>query len=84
MSITTDMKIMNRIVEGKEKLSVPAGTFDVFKITSDMNVSTKTVMKIGFDFQSVSYRAKDILWDIKTETYRKGKLMGTTVLSKLL
>lgn len=83
LTITTDMTITNRKVEGKEKLTVPAGTFDVFKVTSDMNVSTKTIMKIGFDFQSVSYRARDVLWDIKTETYRKGKLVGITVLSKL-
>lgn len=84
LNITTDMTIANRRVIGNETLTVPAGTFQVFKITSDMNVSTKTVMKVGFDFQSVSYRTNDILWDIKTETYRKGKLLSTSVLSKLL
>lgn len=84
MSITTDMTMTNRKVVGKETLTVPAGTFETYKITSDMNISTKTVMNIKFDFQTVSYRAKDVLWDIKSETYRKGKLIGSTVLSKTL
>ena len=84
MSVTTDMTMTNRKVVGKETLTVPAGTFDTFKITSDMNVNTKTVMSMGFDFQTVSYRADNVLWDVKTETYRKGKLIGKTLLSKVL
>lgn len=83
LNIVTDMTIANRKVAGKEKITVPAGTFDAFKVTSDMNIASKTVMKITMDFQTVSYRAPNVLWDVKTETYRKGKLMGTTELSKI-
>lgn len=83
MSVTMDAEFTNRKVEGKEQITVPAGSFDTFKISSDMNISMKTVMKMNFDFSSVSYRSPKILWDVKTETYRKGKLAGTTVLSKL-
>ncbi|TDB67880.1 TapB family protein [Arundinibacter roseus] len=83
MAIEVDMVMNNRKVEAKEKITVPAGTFDTHKITSDMNVSTKTIMKMAFDFQTVSYRANGVLWDVKTETYRKGKLISSTVLSKL-
>ncbi len=83
MTVEVDMVMNNRKVEAKEKITVPAGTFDTFKITSDMNIATKTIMKMAFDFQAVSYRAKGVLWDVKTETYRKGKLIGSTVLSKI-
>jgi hypothetical protein len=84
MNITTDMTMTNRKVVGKESVTVPAGTFEAYKITSDMNVNTKTVMNMGFEFETVSYRTNNILWDIKSETYRKGKLVGKTVLSKIL
>jgi len=83
MSMTTDMAITNRKVESKETITVPAGTFDTYKVSSDMNVTSKTVMKIGFDFNTVSYRSDKVLWDVKTETYRKGKLISTTELSKI-
>jgi len=83
MTVTMDADFTNRKVEGKEQITVPAGTFDVFKISSDMNISMKTVMKMSFDFSSISYRSPKVLWDIKTETYRKGKLSGSTVLSKI-
>lgn len=83
VAITTDMTITNRKVEGKETIKVPAGTFDTYRVSSDMNVSTKTIMKISLDFNTVSYRSDKVLWDIKTESYRKGKLMGVTELSKI-
>ena len=83
MTVTMDADFTNRKVESKEQITVPAGTFDVFKISSDMNINMKTVMKVSFDFSSVSYRSPKVLWDIKTETYRKGKLSGSTVLSKI-
>ncbi|MPR35480.1 TapB family protein [Salmonirosea aquatica] len=83
MAMTTDMAITNRKVEGKETVNVPAGTFDTYKVTSDMNVTSRTVVKIAFDFNTVSYRSDKVLWDIKTETYRKGKLISITELSKI-
>lgn len=83
MTLSYGMALKNRKVAGKESLSVPAGTFNVYKVTSDMTISNKTIVNLSFDFQTVSYRAPEVLWDIKTETYRKDKLMGYSVLSKL-
>ncbi len=84
ISMTFDTDFVNRRVESKESITVPAGTFEAYKITYDMNVNMKSVMKMNYEFNSVSYRSPKVLWDVKTETYRNGKLMGSTVLSKIL
>ena len=69
----------------KRTLSLsPPVAFDTFKISSDMNINMKSVVKMNMEFSAVSYRSPKVLWDIKTENYRKGKLIGTTVLSKIL
>lgn len=83
MTLTMDANFVNRKVVGKETITVPAGTFDAYKITTDMNMAVKSVIKMNLDFNTVSYRADKVLWDIKTETYRKGKLIGSTELSKI-
>ena len=83
MAVVFNMLIINRKVEGQEKITTPAGTYDTFKITSDMNMETKMGFGIKMEFQTVSYRAPGIIWDIKSETYRKGKLVGTTELVKI-
>jgi len=83
MSITTNILIFNRKVESLEKITVPAGTYDAYKITSDMTMESQMGLKIKLDLQTVSYRVPNILWDLKTESYRKGKLAGTTELIKI-
>ncbi len=84
ITMTFDTDIINRKVESKENITVPAGTFEAFKITYDMDINIKSVMKMNQEMSTISYRSPKVLWDIKTETYRKGKLMGSTVLSKIL
>jgi hypothetical protein len=76
----------NRTVEGKETVTVPAGTFECFKIKYQSTMQTKMVeisMNMPkFEFNVIEYVApgKGI---IKTETYNKnGKLIGYSVLSK--
>jgi hypothetical protein len=81
--ITFKMLIHNRSVGAQEKLTIPAGSFDAFKITSDMTMETLMGMNMKFEMNSVSYRAPGVIWDVKTETYRKGKLMGYSELSKI-
>ncbi len=81
--ITFDMNIINRKVAAQEKLKVGAGEFDAYKITSTNKMTTKTIANINLEFETVSYRAPGVLWDLKTETYRKGKLMATSELSKI-
>ena len=83
MTVIFNMLITNRKVESQEKVTTPAGTYDAYKITSDMNMETKMGFGIKMDLQTVSYRTPSIIWDIKSETYRKGKLMGTMELTKV-
>ncbi|GAB3927369.1 hypothetical protein GCM10028804_32410 [Larkinella terrae] len=80
-----DFKVVNRQVESKESLTTPAGTFSVYKINSEINMTNRAMgIPIRATFRSISYRASDVLFDIKTETYSKNdKLRSYTVLSKL-
>jgi hypothetical protein len=83
LPVIFSMLISNRKVQSQEKITTPAGTFDTYKITSDMNMQTKMGLGIKMELNAVSYRAPGVIWDVKTETYRKGKLMGTTELTKV-
>ncbi|REA57646.1 hypothetical protein DSL64_23185 [Dyadobacter luteus] len=83
LTMTMNMLISNRVVGEQEKLTIPAGTFDVHKVSSDMLMETQMGIKIKIDMQTISYRADGVLWDLKTETYRKGKLMASSVLTKI-
>ncbi|MFC5410965.1 hypothetical protein ACFPMF_16720 [Larkinella bovis] len=80
-----DFQVVNRAVEGQENLTTPAGQFSVSKINSEINMTNRAMgIPIRATFRSTSYRASQVLFDIKTETYNKnGKLKGYTVLSKL-
>jgi len=81
--VSFDMKMTDRKVVGRERIKVGAGEYDAFKITTKSKMTTKTVISVNVDFETVSYRAPGVIWDIKTETYRKGKLLGSTELSKI-
>lgn len=83
LAITFKMLIHNREITAQEKLTTPAGTFDTFKILADMTMETKMGMNMKFEMNTVSYRAPGVIWDVKTETYRKGKLMAYSELSKI-
>lgn len=83
LAIAINMLISNRKVESQEKLTIPAGTFDAYKISSDMTMETKMGLSGKMEFHTISYRAPGVLWDLKSETYRKGKLMATTELTKI-
>jgi hypothetical protein len=83
LAITFKMLIHNREITAQEKLTTPAGTFDTFKISADMTMETKMGMNMKFEMNTVSYRAPGVIWDVKTETYRKGKLMAYSELSKI-
>ena len=83
MDMTISMA--NRQVGGQESITVPAGTYNAWKITSDSEMKNR-VMGMGlpaFRMQTISYRTDDVLMDIRTETYRNGKLMGYIVLNKI-
>ena len=81
--VTFNMMISNRNVASKEKITVPAGTYDAFKISSDMNMEMAMGIPVKVSMQSISYRAPAVIWDLKTETYRKGKLVSYSELSSI-
>jgi hypothetical protein len=83
LGITFKMLIHNRTIQSEEKLTVPAGTYDAFKVTSDMTMETLMGMNMKFEINTVTYRTPGVLWDLKTESYRKGKLMGYSELAKI-
>lgn len=83
MAMTINMLISNRNVEAQEKVTIPAGTFDAYKLTSDMKMETKMGFGITMDINTISWRAPGILWDIKSESYRKGKLISRSELTKI-
>ncbi|GAB4040377.1 TapB family protein [Spirosoma gilvum] len=78
------MTMTNRQVEGKESITTPAGTFDTYKITSDVSFENRAMgIPIRNSMRVVSYRTDNRIFDIKSETYNKnGKLLGTSLLTK--
>ena len=83
MAVTFNMQIKNRNVIGQEKLTTPAGSFDAYKVKSDLAFELKMGFPVKMEMESISYRAPGVLWDVKNETYRKGKLMGYSELTKI-
>ncbi|MBD2751343.1 TapB family protein [Spirosoma validum] len=79
-----NMVMSNRQVESKAPITTPAGTFDTYKIKSDMSFESRVMgIPIRNSMQVVSYRVDSQIFDIKSETYNKnGKLMGYTLLTK--
>lgn len=76
--MTISIKIENRKVEAKETITTPAGTFDCYKISYDVNM--KTVMNQSS--KGVEWIAKDV-GVVKSESYNgRGKLMGYSLLTK--
>ena len=87
MNITNDgrqmgdfqMDITNRKVEQAENVTIPAGSFDCFRLSYDAMVKVK-MMGIGFPIHMhvVEWFSPKIARPVKSETYTKGgKLAGT-------
>jgi len=75
MNIT--ISISNRKVEALENLTTPAGTFECYKISSE--VATK--MMINVKTRNIEWYAKGVGM-VKSETYSTdGKLMGSNLLT---
>jgi hypothetical protein len=73
------INVTNRVVAGTESITVPAGTFECYKIT--YNVETKMMFKI---FASVTEYVNMGVGNVKTETFdKKGNLSGSTLLVEL-
>lgn len=79
MAMSMNIKIINRVAEGYEEITTPAGTFNALKISYE--VETKMVMTV---------RGKGVEWFaegvgmVRTESYNnKGKLQGYSVLTSI-
>lgn len=76
------INITDRKVEGKESVTTPAGTFDCYKISSNMNLQNQMGFNMNFNFSSMEWLAPKA-GTVKTETYDKNKKMiGYTLLTK--
>ncbi|TPE42679.1 TapB family protein [Pontibacter mangrovi] len=82
--MTMVMKITNRTVEAKEKVQVPAGSFDSYKIRYNTEMENRAMgMKMpGMRMETVEYYVPEI-GVVRSENYRNGKLMSYSVLSKI-
>ena len=71
--------VTNRKVAGTESVTVPAGTFDCYKLTYD--VETKMMFKVN---ATTTEYVNMGVGSVKTETYdKKGKIVSTTLLTEL-
>ena len=82
--VTMTMSITDRMVKGRESIKVPAGTYDAYKISQNTEVESRAMgMKMpGMRMQTVEYFVQGIGM-VRTETYRNGKLISYSVLSKI-
>ncbi|MBS2211005.1 hypothetical protein KEM09_06315 [Carboxylicivirga mesophila] len=71
------VSVVNRKVEAEEEVKTPAGTFNCVKISQD--IVTKAIMNMTVS--SVEWYAEGV-GVVRTETHRKGKLMGYSELTK--
>lgn len=77
--MNTSVMITNRKVESKESITTPAGTFDCYKITED--VEMKTLFKIKSKAASWFSKEAGI---VKTESYKEnGKLVSKSELTEI-
>jgi len=77
--MTITVNINNRMVEGREEITTPAGTFSCVKISYDVVV--KSIMKISS--KVIDWYAKDV-GVVRSENYRSnGKLTGYSIITDL-
>lgn len=76
MSMT--IKITNRKVTAKETIKTPAGSFECYKLEEDIETKSMYTMVIS----TVSWYVEGI-GAVRSESYKKGKLMAYTVLNSI-
>jgi hypothetical protein len=79
--IALNVKISDRKVAGKETITTPAGTYECYKVTSNIATQTQMGVKMNMNFSSIDWIAVKV-GTVKSESYNKsGKLMGYTILT---
>jgi len=81
-NMTMSVKIFNRKVEAKEDITTPAGNFNCYKISYDMESSTKVMgMNNKVNLKGVDYVSEGT-GVVKTESYnKKGDLSSYSLLT---
>lgn len=79
-----NMKITNRKVEGKEQITVPAGSYDCYKISYETHTESRAAgMPFRNTIKTIEYHAPNV-GVVRTELYdSKDRPQGYTVLSKV-
>jgi hypothetical protein len=81
--MNTTITINNRKVESKETVTTPAGTFDCFKISYNINAQTKMMGMNMNNLMKAEEWVSEGVGVVKTSSYNsKGSLMGYTLLSR--
>lgn len=83
MDVTVEYKVANRKVVAKEKITTSAGTWECFKITTDISISLKMMaMNMPFNLTAAEWFAPGF-GVVKTESYKEGKLVGSMVVTSV-
>ena len=79
--VTMTMRIFNRQVLGKETISTKAGTFDCYKVSFDFESKFGIIKAIG---SAEEWYHDNRILVLSKSFSKKGKLQGSTELTKLL
>jgi hypothetical protein len=83
MKANVSFKETNRKVDAKESVTTPAGTWEAYVISYEGNMKTKMgPLGIPFNFTAKEWYVPGV-GIVKTETYSKGKLAGSTVITAI-
>lgn len=77
-NIKSTVKVSNRKVTSKDLITTDAGSYECFKIEEHQ---TNTVMGFSKEWDVKTWYAKN-MGCVKQETYRKGKLISSQILTK--
>ena len=78
--IQIEVNIVDRVVEKKETITTPAGTFETWKIKAKTVMKQQMGMNMTFDFDQVEWISKNVGM-VRNEMYDKGKMKGYTILT---
>lgn len=83
MDMSMQYKVTDRKVAGKEKITTPAGSWDCFKITYNMNLSmTMMGMNMPMQLTAAEWFAPGF-GVVKTESAKDGNKVGSMLITKL-
>lgn len=83
MDMSLEYKVTDRKVVAKEKITTPAGSWDCYKISYNMNLAMKMMgMSIPMNLAAAEWFAPGF-GVVKTESYKDGQLMASMMITRL-